>query len=99
MDNEDEKCGRMDGIHRQLQSAYCQFSPDTSDSCEDDGSISREVDVHDTKKVEVEVCSKKLKTELHHPTLCVIPATKLQQVVTSVRTLAMLQSKTSSSTV
>lgn len=54
MDKEDEKCGRMDGVHQQLQSAYCQFSPDTNDPCEDDGSIAREIDVKDTRKADIE---------------------------------------------
>jgi len=79
MDIEDEKCGRMDEIHQQLQTAYCQFSPDASASCEGDGSTTREVDVKDTREVDVKDCQEKLKNELHHP----IQLSSCPQVTTS----------------
>lgn len=38
MDREDEQSGKMEEIHRQLRSAYCQFSPSFHDSCKPDQS-------------------------------------------------------------
>ncbi|ONK64886.1 uncharacterized protein A4U43_C07F31100 [Asparagus officinalis] len=89
MDKADEKYGRMEGIHQQLQSAYCQFSPVAVSSAENGSSVSQEVDAKG--------CSKELKDELHHPTLSCIPAPRLEQVVSSVRLLATARSKKASS--
>lgn len=67
----------MDEIHQQLQSAYCQFSPDTTGSPdisgpgEGDGLITGKVDLKIASEVEVKDCSKKLKNEMHHPTLAI----------------------------
>lgn len=101
MDIEDEKCGRTDEIHQQLQSAYCQFSPDATDSPDASGSceagtIADKVDLKITNEVDIEDCSKKLENQMLHPTLTTLPDASLKQVVTSDRMLATLHSNESS---
>ncbi|CAM0147183.1 unnamed protein product [Urochloa decumbens] len=94
MDREDERSGRIDEIHHQLHSAYCQF-PDTEDvplekikiigGDEEQGSSSGE----STGK---ETCED-TKRDLSHPTLKGLPVSRLRHAVRSITFLIRLQKR------
>ncbi|OAY67944.1 CSC1-like protein RXW8 [Ananas comosus] len=94
-DREDEQSGRMEEIHQQLHSAYCQFSPHTGDRChpetegegEEEGQCSTEV--NDRNR------SQDMKDGLSHPTLSGLPVAKLQRAVKSLSLIIALQNKSS----
>ncbi|OAY78861.1 CSC1-like protein RXW8 [Ananas comosus] len=94
-DREDEQSGKMEEIHQQLHSAYCQFSPHTGDMChpetegegEEEGQCSTEV--NDRNR------SQDMKDGLSHPTLSGLPVAKLQRAVKSLSLIIALQNKSS----
>ncbi|KAL6599839.1 hypothetical protein ACP70R_045490 [Stipagrostis hirtigluma subsp. patula] len=94
MDRDDERSGRIEEIHHQLHSAYCQFA-DTGDvplekiqtvgRDEDQGSSSGESSGKET-------CEDPRK-DLSHPTLKGLPVSRLQNAVRSLTFLIRLQKR------
>jgi hypothetical protein len=74
MDRQDEQSGRMEEIHQQLHSAYCQFNVISQELCrsqclnnqgEGDGSLDPE----------------KLKSGLIHPMLARLPLPGIKEII------------------
>lgn len=96
MDREDERSGRIDEIHHQLHSAYCQF-PDTEDvplekikivgGDEEQGSSSSSGESTGKET------SEDPKMDLSHPTLKRLPITRLRHAVRSITFLIRLQKR------
>ncbi|XP_042416927.1 CSC1-like protein RXW8 isoform X2 [Zingiber officinale] len=87
-DKEDEETGRMEQIHEQLFSAYCQFPAEISSSCtpDEDGEGSSGVDKKDMSGDDLQV-------DVKHPTLPNLPVFRLRQAVDAVSMLFSLQNR------
>ncbi|KAG6492729.1 hypothetical protein ZIOFF_047694 [Zingiber officinale] len=85
-DKEDEETGRMEQIHEQLFSAYCQFPAEISSSCtpDEDGEGSSGVDKKDMSGDDLQV-------DVKHPTLPKV--FRLRQAVDAVSMLFSLQNR------
>jgi hypothetical protein len=97
MDREDERSGRMEHIHGQLHTAYCQF-PDTEDiqleKIQIDGNGGEKNCSHgESKGKETREEQQSRRDELSHPTLKGLPISRLQNAVRSITFLIRLQKR------
>ncbi|KAK8969582.1 hypothetical protein KSP40_PGU002391 [Platanthera guangdongensis] len=87
MDNEDERFGRLEEIHEQLHAAYCQFQSKTPESHdrdpeEENSAASRDDDGNSSKDG---------KNGAVHPTLGVLPVSRVRQALISLSFLAKME--------
>ncbi|KAM0927644.1 hypothetical protein ACQ4PT_002724 [Festuca glaucescens] len=98
MDREDEQSGRMEHIHHQLHTAYCQF-PDTKEM------QLEKIRIAGNDKDDEERCSsgesngketceeRQPRRDLSHPTLKGLPVNRLQNAIRSITFLIRLQKR------
>lgn len=91
LDNEDQRAGRLEEIHEQLHSAYCQFQSNTP---EFSGHIP-EGEISAASRDDGGNSSKDGKNGAVHPTLGVLPVSKVKQALTSLSFLVKMESMNS----
>lgn len=87
-DKDDEETGRMEQIHGQLFSAYCQFPAEISSSYmpDEEGEGSSGVDKKDTTGGDSQA-------DIEHPTLPHLPIHPLRRAINAVTMLFSLQNR------